>query len=110
MVLVSHRIWQEWFNRDPSVLGQPLTLNGAPYTVVGVLPEAATAFPLNEVQIWVPRPIEVPYLMPSQLNGGGYFFQAVARLRPRDIRNSRARACQPWRLQRDGEPRRLPNQ
>ncbi len=30
----------------------------------------------------MPRPAEVPYLVPSQLNNGGFFFQAIARLRP----------------------------
>ena len=82
VVLISHAMWQQRFNRDPSVLGQALTLDGAPYTIIGVLPEAATAFPLNQLQIWVPRPAEVPFLVPSQLNGGGFFFQAIARLRP----------------------------
>ena len=82
VVLVSHRAWQQRFNRDPSILGQALTLNGARYTIIGVLPEAASAFPLNQVDLWVPRPAEVPFLAPSQLNNGGFFFQAVARLRP----------------------------
>jgi predicted permease len=82
VALISHRTWRERFNRDTAVLGRPLTLNGAPYTIIGVLPEAASAFPLNQIQIWVPRPAEVPYLVPSQLNGGGFFFQAIARLRP----------------------------
>jgi putative ABC transport system permease protein len=82
VALISSAMWQERFNRDPSVLGQALTLNGTPYTIIGVLPEAASAFPLNPFQIWVPRPTEVPFLVPSQLNGGGYFFQAIARLRP----------------------------
>jgi predicted permease len=82
VALISHRIWQERFNRSPSALGQALMLNGAPYTIIGVLPEAASAFPLNQIQIWVPRPAEVPYLVPAQLNNGGYFFQAIARLRP----------------------------
>ncbi len=82
VVLIGHAMWQQRFNRDPSILGQTLTLDGAPYTIIGVLPEAATAFPLNQLQIWVPRPAEVPYLIPSQLNNGGYFFQAIARLRP----------------------------
>jgi predicted permease len=82
VVLISHRMWQERFNRDPSILGQPLTLDARPYTIIGVLPEAATAFPLNQLQIWVPRPAEVPFLVPAQLNGGGFFFQAIARLRP----------------------------
>jgi predicted permease len=82
VVLISHSLWQQRFNRDPSVLGQALTLDGRPYTIIGVLPEAATAFPLNQLQIWVPRPAEVPYLVPAQLNNGGFFFQAIARLRP----------------------------
>ena len=82
VALVSHRIWQERFNREPSILGQALTLNGAPYTIIGVLPEAATSFPLDDIQIWVTRPAEVPYLVPAQLNNGGFFFQAIARLRP----------------------------
>jgi predicted permease len=82
VVMIGHAVWQQRFNRDPSVLGQTLTLDGAPYTIIGVLPEAATAFPLNQLQVWVPRPAEVPFLAASQLNNGGYFFQAIARLRP----------------------------
>src|SRR5262245_46881425 len=82
VALIDHTLWRLRFNRDPSVLGQSLTLDGAPYTIVGVLPEAASAFPLNPFRIWVPRPAEVPFLVPSQLDNGGYFFQAVARLRP----------------------------
>jgi hypothetical protein len=82
VVLVSHSFWQQRFNRDPSILGQALTLNGAPYTIIGVLPEPASAFPLNQVHVWVPRPAEVPFLVPAQLNNGGFFFQAIARLRP----------------------------
>ena len=68
-------MWQQRFNRDPSVLGQALTLDGAPYTIIGVLPEAASAFPLNQLQIWVPRPAEVPFLIPSQLNTAATFFR-----------------------------------
>jgi predicted permease len=82
VALVSHDFWQERFNGTPSILGQALTLDGRPHTVVGVLPEATSAFPLNNFEVWVPRPAEVPYLVPSQLNNGGYFFQALARLRP----------------------------
>ena len=80
VVLISQQMWQQRFNRDASVLGQALTLDGAPYTIVGVLPQAATAFPLNQQQIWLPRPAEVPYL--QALQGGGYWFQAIARLKP----------------------------
>src|SRR5581483_2753893 len=82
VVLISNEMWRQRFNASPSALGQTLTLDGAPYTIIGVLPEAATAFPLNQLQIWVPRPAEVPFIVPSQLNGGGYFFNVIARLKP----------------------------
>jgi hypothetical protein len=82
VALISDVMWRQRFNRDSSVLSQTLTLDGALYTVIGVLPAAASAFPLDQLQIWVPRPAEVPFLVPSQLNNGGYFFQAIARLRP----------------------------
>src|SRR5919106_2852688 len=81
VALISHAMWQQRLNRDLSILGQTLTLDGAPYTIIGVLPEAASAFPLNQLQIWVPRPAEVPYLAPSQLNNGAYSFQVIGRLR-----------------------------
>src|SRR5262245_2675610 len=79
VVLISQAMWQQRFNRDPSILQQTLTLDGAPYSIIGVLPEAASAFPLNQLQVWVPKPTVVPYLSPPQLNGGSYFFQVIAR-------------------------------
>ena len=82
VVLVSHRFWQRHFNGQSSILGQAITLDGRPRTIIGVLPEAAASFPLNQFDVWVPRPAEVPYLVPSQLNNGGFFFQVIARLRP----------------------------
>jgi predicted permease len=82
VVLLADALWRQRFNGDPAILGQAMTLDGRPYTVIGVLPPAATAFPLNQVQIWVPRPAEVPFLVPAQLENGGYFFQVIARLRP----------------------------
>src|SRR5688572_19949752 len=82
VVLVSHRFWQRHFNGQSSVLGEAVTLDGRPRTIIGVLPEAAASFPLNNFDVWVPRPAEVPFLVPSQLNNGGFFFQVIARLRP----------------------------
>jgi predicted permease len=90
VVLISGPFWQRHFNRQQSALGQAITLDGRPHTIIGVLPEEAAAFPLNQVHVWVPRPAEVPYLVPSQLNGGGFFFQVIARLRP-DVSLERAR-------------------
>ncbi|HVL68032.1 MAG TPA: ABC transporter permease [Vicinamibacterales bacterium] len=82
VALISRRLWQERFNGSPAVIGQTMNLSGAPYTIIGVLPQNASAFPLTPFQVWVPRPNEVPFLHPSQLNNGCFCFQAVARLAP----------------------------
>jgi predicted permease len=90
VALISRQMWRQRFNGDASVLGQALMLDGAPYAIIGVLPEAATAFPLNHYQLWVPRPPEASYL--QSLEGGGYWFQAIARLK-RGVSLERARAA-----------------
>jgi putative ABC transport system permease protein len=41
-----------------------------------------SAFPLADVGLWLPRPKEVSYLVPSQLDNGAFAFQVIARLKP----------------------------
>jgi predicted permease len=40
VVVLSHRFWQERFSANPSVIGQPLTLNKQSFTIIGVTPPA----------------------------------------------------------------------
>src|SRR6187399_2573099 len=37
-VMLGHGIWQRRFNANPGIVGQALTINDEPHTVVGVLP------------------------------------------------------------------------
>lgn len=39
VVVLSHRYWRRTFNEDPGVINQALTVNGVPFTIVGVAPE-----------------------------------------------------------------------
>jgi len=82
VVMLSHQFWQQQFNGDRGVLEQSLTIDGRPHTIIGVLPPSLSAFPLNQVGVWVPRPMEVPYLAPSQLNNGAFAFNVIGRLKP----------------------------
>src|SRR4051794_34033264 len=38
VVVISERLWRERFAADPALVGRPVTINGEPYTVVGVMP------------------------------------------------------------------------
>ena len=39
VVALSHALWQRGFGADPGLVGRSITLEGEPYTVVGVMPE-----------------------------------------------------------------------
>src|SRR6266480_6232691 len=56
VVLLSHGFWQERFGADPGIVGRSLVMDGAPVTIVGVLP-ASFAFPTG-VRFW--KPLELP--------------------------------------------------
>jgi len=57
-VVLMQAFWQQYFGSDPQVLGKTVTLNSAPYTVVGVMP---ASFPF-------PGDAEIQMLVPLQLN------------------------------------------
>lgn len=38
VALISERLWQSRFGSDPNIVGRAVTLNGAPYEIIGVLP------------------------------------------------------------------------
>jgi predicted permease len=59
VVVLSHWIWRSAFDGEQRVLGSTLTLEGEPYTVIGVMPPDFD-FPF-EAEAWVPlRPVTNP--------------------------------------------------
>ena len=43
VAVISDAYWTRRFGRDPSVIGMPITINGQPFTVVGVTPGSSSA-------------------------------------------------------------------
>jgi predicted permease len=52
VAVLSDSAWQTWFGRDTTVLGRPIDINGASFTIVGILP-AGASFPA-EGELWLP--------------------------------------------------------
>ena len=52
-VVLSYGLWQRKFGGQDDALGQQLRINGAPYTVVGVVPQGFR-FINPDVQLWTP--------------------------------------------------------
>jgi predicted permease len=73
VVVLSDKIWRGRFGADANILGKAITLDGAAYSVIGVMP-AGLAFP-HEAALWLP--LEV-----GGDPGNTYTRAVIGRLRP----------------------------
>jgi putative ABC transport system permease protein len=51
LVVLSHKLWQQRFGGEPSIVGRRITLNEVPNTVIGVMP-AHFEFPNAATEVW----------------------------------------------------------
>jgi putative ABC transport system permease protein len=78
VTMLTERLWRRRFGADPAIVGRDLSLNGAAYTVVGVLPRGFV-FPFRDAEIAVPLSIETDS---RRTDRGAGFLRVVARLKP----------------------------
>jgi len=76
VIVISHGLWQRRFGGNQNLVGQKLTLNGQPYTVVGVMPPEFQ-FPADR-EVWAPRVLREN---DRQLRAATYW-NVIARLKP----------------------------
>ncbi|MCZ6857621.1 MAG: ABC transporter permease [Gemmatimonadetes bacterium] len=90
VAVISHRFWRQSFGEDSSVVGATLTLNGHPFTVIGVAPEGFRGASPTEMppEVWLPmtmRSVLLPTTMDYFNRVEGtilYWVSAMARLKP----------------------------
>jgi putative ABC transport system permease protein len=82
VAMISDFLWRSRFGGDRNVIGQVITLDGTPHTIVGVLP-AGIQFPfVGLTDIWTPRYFEYSLMTPQRLRMGVSYLGFLARLRP----------------------------
>ena len=86
VVILSDALWRRKFGANPSIAGQTITLDGLPYTVVGVAP-AGFQFPLQRDPIDVYRTFSkmqetTDGTPPMTQERGAHWIQVIARLKP----------------------------
>ena len=77
VVLLSYGVWQRRFAGDPGIVGKAISLNGASYTVVGVMP-ARFQFPFIDDQVWVP----IAFTPQQAADRTTHYLRVFARLKP----------------------------
>ena len=75
VIVLSHGMWQRRFGGDPGVLGRSVSLSGAPFTIVGVMP-AGFRFPSRQTEYWVPLALN-----PANASRGGHYLGVLARVK-----------------------------
>jgi predicted permease len=86
VVLLSEELWRRRFGGNAGILGTSIDINGAPQTVVGVIP-AGFKLPLDyssqtPSELWMPLDEELRGVYSVPPRGGDHNYNAVARLSP----------------------------
>src|SRR5215203_2671770 len=74
VTVLSYPFWARTFSRNAAVLGQTITLDGEPYEVIGVMPEA---FAHRRAELFVPLQRKL-----DPATRGSHFLSVYARLKP----------------------------
>ncbi len=78
VVLLSYRLWQSRYGRDPGIIGRNILMDGIKKTVIGVLPAGFTVPSSRQVQYLVPM-----HFTPQQWqNRRSHYLRVMARLKP----------------------------
>jgi putative ABC transport system permease protein len=56
-VVLSDGVWKRRFGGDPALIGKAVVVDGAPFTVIGVLPPDFVFFQ-PDLDIWIPLPVD----------------------------------------------------
>jgi putative ABC transport system permease protein len=93
VVVFSERLWRTRFAADPALVGRTLTLDGRPFTVIGIVPESfqfapglaflsGVAPPVADVWMLLPQPREASTGATRGQCGICRLLQVVGRLKP----------------------------
>ncbi len=94
-IVLAYRYWQRRFGGNPSIVGQPITLNGQAFTVLGIAPESFTGLAWSmAVSGWVPAGAMGTLMHDGdgmRDNRGAPMFRLMGRLVPgRSVADARA--------------------
>jgi len=77
VAVLGHALWRARFAGDPTVVGQTVQLNRAPYTIVGVAPPAFS-FP-DRTEIWTAMEYDKRFRTQSR---GAWYLGVIGRIKP----------------------------
>lgn len=82
VAIIGEGLWQSRFGSDPAIVGRAISINGAPFTVVGVMPREFRGISFSS-NVWIPMMMVSAIRPISTLeNRSSRWLTAVGRLKP----------------------------
>ncbi|HET7698338.1 MAG TPA: ABC transporter permease [Vicinamibacterales bacterium] len=91
VMVLSHKGWDRHFNRDPSVLGRTVLVNGAPFEIIGITAAGFRGLEVGGPDLWAPLSQLGQFRPADRGREDSAAVEIVGRLRP-DISKDTARA------------------
>ena len=82
VLVLSDKGWQRQFNRDPNVIGRTVLVSGAPYEIVGVMPEGFRGLEVSAPDFWAPLARLVDFGPHARGNEEKVGIEIIGRLKP----------------------------
>ncbi|HLK21037.1 MAG TPA: ABC transporter permease [Bryobacteraceae bacterium] len=73
VAVIGDKLWRSRFNADPSILGKVVKLEGAPHTIIGIMP-AGFGFPAD-AELWTPLIVKLQ-------ENRQYAYNVIGRMKP----------------------------
>ena len=82
VIVLSHAGWRKLFRGDQGVIGRRVVINGAPYEVVGVMPDGFRGLGVTPPDYWAPLALAGQFRLASAGRENEMVLEVVGRLKP----------------------------
>jgi hypothetical protein len=102
VIVLSDKGWRRRFNRDPVVLGRTVLVNGAPFEIIGVMPEGFRGLEVSGPDFWAPLSRLADFRPDNRGAEDNVAVEIVGRLKPGVSRQSARAQLAAWDSNQSG--------
>jgi predicted permease len=96
VIVLSHAGWRKLFGGDPAVIGRRVVANGAPYEIVGVMPEGFRGLATTPPDYWAPLALAGQFRDADAGREDRIAIEVIGRLKPGLSPEAAASALSGW--------------
>jgi len=109
VIVLGHRAWTRWYDRDPAVVGRTVRIGGQPFEIVGVAAEGFRGLAIGSPAYWAPLSLAGRFRRASVGKEDEIPIDVIGRLKPGLSPEKAAAGLEVWAAdKKDRNPASLP--